>query len=288
MTLKLIKVFGERNTASRAVIRMIDAAPFLLEAGHPGVDEADLVRYDLMIDQVSSIYAGPWKRVYREAIKDIRAEAMGPLGAWKHAAPTYHSAYKSLDVGVLFLARNPYSWIQSLNRRPYHCMGRRQQDLEEFLVFPWLCLGRDQIDPILSSPMYLWSKKLAAYERFREEADADGVKSTTMRFEDFVQNPVLSLNRALLAIDAESGGLKAFPQATKPETHLGSERKYYYLNEEWRNDLTSTAVSLINDMVDWSIADRFGYTQLDPADFPDADELDQEESDGKGRAASAA
>ena len=288
MTLKLIKVFGERNTASRAVIRMIDAAPFLLEAGHPGVDEDDLAKYDVMIDQVSSIYAGPWKRVYREAIKDIRAQAMGPLGAWKHAAPDYDRTYKALNVSVLFLARNPYSWIQSLNRRPYHCMGRRQQNLEEFLVFPWLCLGRDNIDPILSSPMYLWSLKLAAYQRFRDRAAVDGVSSAVMRFEDFVQNPVLALNRALLSMDVESGGLRSFPEATKPEPHLTSGRKMYYLNEEWRNDLTSTAVSLINDMVDWSIADQFGYTKLDPADFPDIDDLEVSSSDRKGRPASAA
>lgn len=269
MAQRLIKVFGERNTATRAVLRMVDAAPNLLDAGLVDLDEEDLAKYDVMIDQVTSIYAGPWKRVYREAIKDLRARSSTPLAMWKHAAPIYDRAFRDHDAAVLFMVRNPYSWVQSLHRRPYHCMGRRQQALEDFLVFPWLTLGRDNVEPILSSPIYLWSLKLAAYERFAREAYEDGVACTTIRFEDFVQNPVFALTRALGQVDIDSGGLRSFPDATKPQGRVSSERKAYYLNELWREELTSTSVNLINDMVDWSLAERAGYTMLDPSDFPD-------------------
>ena len=169
---------------------------------------------------------------------------MGALGTWKHAAPMYHQDFKEFDVSVLFMVRNPYSWVQSLNRRPYHCMGRRQQELEDFLVFPWLCLGRDEVAPILSSPMYLWSLKLSAYRKFQEEAYRDGVGCAVIRFEDFVQNSVMAMTRALLSIGVESGGLTSFPHATKPEGKFGRERKKFYINELWREDLTSASIGL--------------------------------------------
>lgn len=286
VTQRLIKVFGERNSATRAVLRMVDEAPLLAEAGHPDVDEDDLEKYDIMIQQVTSIYSGPWKRVYREAIKDVRAREMGALGTWKHAAPEFDPVFAAMNVSVLFLVRNPYSWVQSLNRRPYHCMGRRQQELEDFLVFPWLTVGRDNVEPILSSPMYLWNLKLRAYDRFRSAAADAGVRTAVLRFEDFVQNSVLSLNRALTSMGVEPGLLKAIPGDTKAKGQPGRERRHFYLNELWREDLTSGAVSLINDMVDWDIAEAHGYAQLDPADFPD--ETETVGSDRKGRAATAA
>ena len=288
MSQRLIKVFGERNTATRAVLRMIDAAPMLLEAGHPGVEDEDLQKYDIMIDQISSIYAGPWRRVYREAIKDLRARELGALGAWKHAAPAYDPIFKALDVSTLFMVRNPYSWALSLHRRPYHCMGRRQQSLEDFLVFPWLCLGRDNVEPILSSPVYLWNLKLASYAKFRTEAHIDGVGCATLRFEQFVQDPVTALSRVLDKLDLPSGSLTAFFETTKVAGDFSKDRRSYYMNERWREDLTATSVGLINDMIDWDLAEVHGYTRLDPQDFPEETATAAVLSDRKRRAAAAA
>ncbi len=272
---KLVKVFGERNTASRAVHTMIQTAPLLADASLHELDQDEFAKYDAIIEQICAMYTGPWRRVYREAVKDLRDKEMGELARWKHAAPAYDPIYKELDVAVLFLVRNPYSWVQSLSRRPYHCLGRRQQNLEDFLVFPWLCVGRDNVEPILNSPMQLWSLKLAAYRKFQARAAQDGVRSAVVRFEDFVQNPVFAMTRALHSIDVESGGLKAVAAATKPEYEYGMDRKTFYLNECWREDLTSSSVKFINEMVDWSLADSFGYTQLDPETFPNQDDLDR-------------
>jgi len=118
-----IKVFGERHTATRAIIKMIDEADGVGGAGHPGVKARDLQPYREMFDQLLEVMNGPWKKVYREAVRDLQDDKVGPVGAWKHAAPRYGGEFKTYDVRVLFTVRNPYSWIVSLHKRPYHYLG---------------------------------------------------------------------------------------------------------------------------------------------------------------------
>lgn len=274
-----IKVFGERNTGTRAVLKMIDAAPDLAEAGHPGVAEADLAAFDTRIAEVGTVVKGAWRRVYREALKDARAAAAGPVGQWKHAAPMFHPDFARHNVGVLFLTRNPYSWIVALHHRPYHNLGRRRGGLEAFVSLPWLPVGRDQVDGVLASPVDLWVQKMAAYGRFRADAAEAGVPTTVLRFEDFVQHPAAAMGRALRRLGVRCAGLKPVA-GTKPGGRGGRARRLYYLNEAWRDHLTAGTVAALNTRLDWAVAEAAGYSRLDPVDFP--------VSDGKRRAAAAA
>lgn len=270
MALKQIKVFGERNTGTRAVIRMIDAAAGLRGAGHPGVSAKDLEPYRQMAEQLEEIMPGAWKKVYREAVRDVQDDAMGPVGAWKHAAPIYGSGFLEFDIRVLFMVRNPYSWALSLFKRPYHYLGQRRDEFEEFLVFPWLTMGRDRVDKILGSPMDLWTLKLEAYQFFEERAREAGTPCATLKFEDFVNDPVSSLGGALGQLVEEPVVVEELTVPTKKNGLKAAERRAYYANEEWRSGLTASAVSIMNNWIDWRIAEKYGYPRLDPADFPDS------------------
>jgi len=269
MDTRWIKVFGERNTATRAVIRMIDASDGIQGVAHPGVDDEQLEPYEEMLRKVQQAYSGPWKRIYREAIKDIRAETIGPLGTWKHGAPTYHPDYRKEEISVLFMVRNPYSWIVSLHQRPYHNLGRRGETLNAFLTFPWLTVGRDNVDRILPTPALLWPLKVRSYQVFEEAAYQDGVLCASLRFEDFVDQPMDSLDRAMRVLGIDEAQLRPVRASTKPFGKMAEERRLYYAREEWKSALTRDAVSHINEMVDWNLAERYGYRQLRPADFPE-------------------
>ena len=265
---RLIKVFGERNTATRAVLGMIDAASGIQGVAQDEATSEAVEPFDAMIEKVEAAYRGPWKRVYREAIKDLRAEHLGPLGAWKHSAPVYDPVYREEGVGVIFMVRNPYSWITSLHRRPYHNMGRRLQSLTDFLDLPWMTVGRDNLDRILPSPVMLWPLKIRAYRGFEAAAKADGVACTWVRFEEFVQFPVPTLARALRELNLPSEGLTALARSTKPFGALPKERRAFYGQELWREALCHGAVARVNASVDWDLAAAFGYNQLDAAEFP--------------------
>ena len=265
----IIKVFGERNTGTRAAIQMIDAASGVGGAGHPGVPQRKLRGFVEQEAALDGVFKDAWKKVYREAIRDQKSAAAGPVGVWKHAAPFYHSDFKRFDVRVLFLVRNPYSWALSLHRRPYHNMGARRADFAEFLGVPWMTLGRDQVDKILPSPMDLWSLKLSAYRQFARDARRDGMPSAVMTFEDFTHDPVGALTEAAEVVSGKVVAFTPVAGSTKKDGVKASERRDYYANELWRADLTAQSVALINERVNWDIAQHFGYARLDPSDFPD-------------------
>jgi len=232
---KQIKVFGERNTGSRAVIRMIDGSSNLRGAGHPGVS--------------------------REVLQPFRDRM-------KHTAPLFSKEFVHHDVSVLFLVRNPYSWALSLYRQPYHIIGPRRTDLLSFLKEPWLTLGRDRVERILSSPLDLWTLKLAAYRRFERHAEAAGVPYATLRFEDFVADPAGALTTSLQGLADGVIDINVLETPTKPKGMDAKTRQDYYAREAWKADLTGPSVALINAHIDWALAESYGYARRDPDDFP--------------------
>ncbi len=267
--LALIKVFGERHTATRAIIRMIDGAEGVDGVGHPGVKGRELQPYREMFDHVLEEMRGPWKKVYREAVRDAQDDKVGPVGAWKHAAPRYGEDFGQYDVRVLFSVRNPYSWAVSMHKRPYHYLGAPKADFLEFLEFPWVSMGRDRVERILHSPMDMWSRKLEAYQSFEAEALAAGTPVQTLKFEDFVQDPSGSLGGALSALAGNPIVVEELEAPTKRDGLAAEARRVRYRDELWRNALTAPCVEFINGRVNWDIAARYGYGRLSPSDFPD-------------------
>ncbi len=263
-----IKVFGERNTGTRAVIRMIDAADGVSGAGHPGVRRRDLAPFRELGAKLSEEMTGPWRRVYREAVRDTQDDALGVVGAWKHAAPRFGQDFVDYGVQVLFMVRNPYSWALSLHRRPYHFLGPRQDDLATFLAQPWLTMGRDRVDRILPSPMSLWSAKLEAYGRFERDAKAAGVATATLRFEDLVADPAAHLSTALSGLTGTTIEAAPLEEPTKQGGLDAEARRDYYAREVWREKLTRPVVEIMNRWIDWDIASNLGYVRLSPEDFP--------------------
>lgn len=248
---------------------MIDAADGVSGAGHPGVRPRVIRQFVEQEAALDGVFKDAWKKVYREAIRDLKSEAAGPVGVWKHAAPSYHSDFKRFDVRSLFLVRNPYSWALSLHRRPYHNMGVRRALISEFLAVPWMTLGRDQVARILPSPMDLWSLKLKAYRKFIREARADGMPSAVMKFEDLTHDPVGALTEAVEVATGRVFSFVPLAGSTKKDGVAAEERRAHYANELWRAELTADVVGLINDRVNWDLAKHFGYSRLDPSDFPE-------------------
>ena len=261
-----VKVFGERNTGTRAAIRMIAAAHGVEEHVHPPIDE-DVERfYSDWLERVGAAYSGPWRRVYRETVRDMRQEKLGQTGAWKHGLAEYHPDYAEEGIAVLFMVRDPYSWILSMHRRPYHYQAQRNVDFDIFLRRPWKCVGRDRIGPLLDTPLELWNRKVESYGAFMTAAKNHDVPTAVLRFEDFVQQPTSALKNALKCLGAQPSNLRTLAP-TKPMGKKARERRYYYGQRKWLVDLVRDDVDFINSAIDWDLAQSLGYEMLDPADF---------------------
>ncbi len=112
--------------------------------------------------------------------------------------------------------------------------------------------------------MDLWNYKLAAYREFAKVSD---VPFQFLKFEKFVLAPEVEVRRVLGAFEVPSNQIRTIPNSTKTEKTSLNDIAKYYETEEWRGNLTAELVSRINDLVDWQLAEHFGYTRIDPADF---------------------
>ncbi len=291
---QFVKVFGERNSATRAIIRMLNRCDGIRVRAGDGPTDAQLAEIEALREQIENLRPRPWRVIYEDAIQDMLVQQSSPTIQWKHAAPEWHPAFAEENAKVLFAVRNPYSWFLSLVNRPYHKRGIfrmpkvkdsridslpfvrhwRERKLPQeiavmdFIDRPWLTIGRDNIDPVIPSPMDLWNRKLRAYDAFARQANPAGVATTTVRFEDFVHDPVPTLEAAFVSLDLTGYNLNAVEESTKEADRSHNDIKAYYNSEAWKEKLSRPLVERINHWVDWSIANSHGYEMLDPADFP--------------------
>lgn len=263
-TAKFIKVFGERNTGTRALITMLRALSDIRLRPDDGPAPFNLVKYSGLRAQIEKHFDNQWQRIYSDAVLDLEYLEAPPTAMWKHCAPTWDEAYAEANAHVIFCVRNPYSWIISLDKTPYHKRGPRSDDLETFVERPWLTLPREKITPLLSSPLELWNIKNAAYLEFEAAAS---IPTETLKFEDFVKDSETELSRVLKAFDISVEDVQSLDHSTKDGRKIDDIRTYYG-TESWKKCLTENLVRSINFRLDWTVAARLGYAQLDPLDFP--------------------
>ncbi|MBL1437272.1 MAG: hypothetical protein COB08_013865 [Rhodobacteraceae bacterium] len=255
-----VKIFGERNTGTRAVVRMLRAQKGV-SPGAPGYKKHDL---DALENRINEKLEGFHHELFSDALDDIRRSRLGGHSAWKHAAPIVDESYAAKKASVLFLVRDPYSWIAALYRNPYHARAPLPDSLEAFLEQPWLTVRRENIAPILMSPMELWNAKLRAYHAF---AAAAPVPSSVLCFEEFVLNPVEALGAALTGFGISAKGLEEAAEPTKKQGIARDARMHYYKAKAWEQEISPQTAALINTYADWDVAAHFGYLRRDPAEF---------------------
>ena len=263
-----IKLFGERNTATRAVKQMLRTTDGVTLINSKRPDELGNVEWANLVASINLYIQDDWRKVFMDALRDNVAHYNAPLAMWKHAAPNWDDTFVDQDVCTIFCVRNPYSWALSMACKPYHMKARRTDDFLTFIKRPWLTERRDNTGIILRSVMDLWNMKLRAYVGFADQAELSNGKYAYLRFEDLVENPTAALSKTLCAFGA-SVAPDPISESTKNHGKPLSELQKYYDNEEWRNRLTGPAVQAINDLLDWPLVDQFCYERLDAHDFPE-------------------
>ena len=261
---RFIKVFGERNTGTRALLRMLGMQPevSLRPVGAQAV--LNLAENRVLREQIDLMFSGRIRRQYRDAVLDMEHAGECPTLAWKHAAPDWDAAFVAKQAHVVFCVRNPYSWVISLAKHPYHKHDRRLNSLEAFVGMPWLTMRRDNLGPILASPLALWNRKNAAYLAFMQAAE---VPTGTMSFEGFVATPVVEVKRIPGQFAIPSNDVRAVEVSTK-DNRSAAEISERYVREAWRDSLNADLVRSINAKINWEVAEAFGYKRLNPEDFP--------------------
>ncbi|MEM8788964.1 MAG: hypothetical protein AAGE76_11945 [Pseudomonadota bacterium] len=267
MTKHIVKIFGERNTGTRAAIRLVrqvEGVSLRVRAREtPPVDTATEVA-------IEGAMKGHWKRLYLQAMADDLAAPEAADDPWKHAVPRLTPAMRAARVKTLILVRDPYSWLLGLARRPYHIKGPNAESLEDFVARPWLTEGREGMPAVVASPVDLWRAKTSGGMIYRDTAIAAGLACEILRFEDFLADPAGSVIAALQRMDVDCADLRPARTNTKRGEADLSRLQAYYAAEAWRVRFSRETVARVNARLDAETVAAAGYALRDPADFAEA------------------
>jgi hypothetical protein len=247
---KLIKIYGERNTNTNYVSKLINLN---LEAHLiPGVVPRYIMRFQ---------HKFPGDELIKDAY--FRFTFNHNLG-WKHSAAKPVSTIancplvRNNDVLFLTITKNPYSWLLSLYRRPYHQYYSNKPDFETFLNSSWKTVGRDNTKKRLENPIELWNMKNASYLQL------SGLNVLNITTESVFEDPeaVITKISNSFSIRKLSDKFINYDRSTKDSRKDSNYYRDYYLNERWRNELSNNARAIINESVDKKLMAYFGYKLL--------------------------
>ena len=252
-----VKIFGERNTGTNALSRIIEAnsAARCLPATSGELNP--------LLGRIGNTSWLPGKRM-RERLLDSIFEGRSPLCAWKHCATNFPDAAAFEGVLVLFTIRHPASWLVSLFKRPYQRLERQPSTLAEFLNSKWETTGRERLGHASFRPLELLQVKLDSYSAVVDKLTQRAIGHRFVRFEDIVLNQAALYSSIAPELEKASADFRELETSTKDNSKTLEDYRDYYGNERWREALTGLEAS-IDAQIDWTKFERFGYQPLSAA-----------------------
>jgi hypothetical protein len=258
MKITKLKIFGERNTGTNALRFLIEAnIGDVLCLGATAVDPNWSEKLSSLPD-----LAQPYRQIMREALIDdifLRAPAEH---RWKHTAPYYSPRYSQKGIGIIFLIKNPYSWVVSLFKRPYHMLLPQTQNFSDFLRRPWFTVRRDNLPGVVSSPIELWNRKVLAYDKFAKAAQIDQLPCLFVAFEQLVEDQASVIEKIRKTFEFPHGSISLLEIST---IDLGLNLVHYqkfYRSEEWLDTFSAEDLEFCTATINWSMASQFGYQMI--------------------------
>lgn len=240
-----IKLYGERNTGTNYLRK--------------------LIHLNLDVEILRGVV--PWYIFIlgSEVTKDLyfRLTYHKNLG-WKHSMAPSLSLLEEIDISLdnLFfvtVTKNPYSWLLSFFRHPYHAKTRAKT-FKQFLTTPCRTVGRENFTGAFDNPIVMWNKKNASYIKLN-----DVTPCMNLRYKDLLVNP-----ESLIAKISEKYSLKRKRSVFKNvQRDMKFDRRKnfpyyrdYYLQERWKEKLCKETLNIINAYLDTDILAAFGYERL--------------------------
>lgn len=251
---RVVKLFGERNTGTRALQALLRGIAQCL----PGTaDEVDETAYRALRGACGS------PRDCERAIDAIFANASDRC-AWKHCATRFQDAAAFDGCLVLFAVRHPASWLTGLFRRPYHALAPVPGSIAEFLDFEWETVQRERLVEAVFRPLELYHAKLRSYAAFSKELAEAGIAFEFIRFEDIVLRQEEIFRTIAACLGSQDAPYTALQRSTKDAARTLDDYRDYYGRERWR-ELLAGIEHEIDRRIDWDLVAPFGYGRLDAA-----------------------
>ncbi len=243
----LLKIYGERNCGTNYLRQLF------------------LLNFDVII--LRGTVPRRLRRLFRrnESLLDLyfRLTRHNNLG-WKHAvAPSVAKLMEGSTpvecVAFITLSKNPYAWLVSLLRHPYHYRAD-VSSFAHFLRTPWETVGRENHPTSFANPVVMWNVKNASYLRLQES-----VHCTNLRYEDLLSEPEQTLAdiAQAYALPRRMPAFMNLQESAKGEMGKNySHYQDYYRNERWREELCDDDIAFINSSLDMKVMRALDYHLL--------------------------
>ena len=248
--MKIVKIYGERNTNTNYL--------------------GELIRLNLVAQCIPGVVPRKMREIQtrlpaKNLLRDIYFAATfhKNLG-WKHSkvkdadSLRKHTLVKQNGVCFVTITKNPYSWLMSLYKRPYHQQYKVKPDFETFLQLPWTTVRRENVRGHIANPIELWNIKNRSYLQLETLSVLN--LTTEAIFED--AELVLQKIGKTFDIAIRSSTFINFEESTKYEAKGSDYYREFYIKEKWKENLSKEARSIINYYVDKDLMAKFGYKLL--------------------------
>ena len=248
---RIIKIYGERNTNTNYLSKLVKLNLNATEL--PGIVPPALMRLQHKVPLFEHIRDLYFTVTYSRNL------------GWKHMVVKSEedlAKYKKNDSNLVFLTitKNPYPWLLSLYRRPYHCKDRdSEMSFVNFLRAGWTTLRRENAPHTLNNPIELWNLKNKSYLSLNKD------RTLNLTSEALLDNPdgIIQQISYRFGIEKLNEQFVNFDSSTKDQSKNTEYYRKYYLTEVWRKDLSSEAVQIINQSLDRTLMKVYGYKMLD-------------------------
>lgn len=262
------KVFGERNTGTNFLVKLLKLNTNLTNLTHPrGLSGAE--NFNRLIESYPSLASSRVaKQFIRQRLLDSeRKKDFSVNYGWKHAALDYRQIQEQprfADTLFLCLVRNPWRFTSALHRRPYNYLPEASKDLKKFITSPLITNERDGlVEACLETPVDLWNKKVLSYFDF---ASHHPVNVQVVYYEQIISNIDSFFDGLLKFCDVNVH--RSIPQeSTKKDAKSFTDYKREVENYSPVEALGNEVTKLISERIDKRVFQQTIYNSLDQYDF---------------------
>ncbi len=184
---------------------------------------------------------------------------------WKHREIDHINIIKKSDklTNTLFItiSKNPYSFLLSLHKRPYHNKKSAILDFNVFIQQKWKSLKRESKQLFYANATDLWNKKNKSYLNLQK------FNCLNITYEDLVISP----EKIMLEISKKINKPFKNKEFVNYESAIkipDQEKNYDYYKELygkelWRNKLSDNSIKIINGNLDENLLKTFDYKKIE-------------------------
>jgi len=184
---------------------------------------------------------------------------------WKHKQVDREEIekYKNFDaLSIITISKNPYSFLLSLKRKPYHYKGDRSKSFLEFLQSSWPVTKRENVNKNqVKNPIELWNIKNKAYIELHKNMPN---KTLNLNYENLLLDPkkvVVQISKHFNI--SMKGDFVNYTVSTKNSKKTFKDYQEYYLHEQWTEEMKREEIEFINQYLNKDVVKFFGYKILE-------------------------